>query len=44
LAESGGKFDSLTDESDLRFTFRVSSTQSLQCSPSLAMFFDVSLQ
>ena len=44
LAESGGKFESLVDDNDLRFAFRVSSTQSLQCSPSLAMFFGVNLQ
>lgn len=43
LAESGGKFESLVDNNDLRFAFRVSSTQSLQCSPSLAMFFGVNL-
>ena len=44
MAESGGKFESLVDDSDLRCAFRVSSTQSLQCSPSLATFSGVSLQ
>ena len=44
MAELGGKFESLVDDSDLRCTFRVSSTQSLQCSPSLATFSGTSLQ
>jgi hypothetical protein len=44
LAESGGKFESLTRDRDLRDAFRASSMQSLQCSPSLAMFSGVNLQ
>jgi len=44
LAESGGKFESFADDRDLRRAFRVSSTQSLQCSPSLETFFGVNLQ